>query len=154
MPKPKQYSTRWGKSNIKYLKKTKASPATNLLEVTNVLQPVVSKCLRGWPDHHSSCKGREIHIHISVRYLWWIHELNKAQGHKPNCEKVKLTSEYMLKSPLKPMKIFGSQVLSWGLLVHVLKEYERARLMWGYIKWVAHLSNLQNHQSFTLGGSK
>lgn len=39
--------TRWGKSNTKYLKKTKASPATNLLEVTNVLQPVVSKCLRG-----------------------------------------------------------------------------------------------------------
>lgn len=33
-----------------YLKNTKASPATNLFEVTNVLHPVVSKCLRGWPN--------------------------------------------------------------------------------------------------------
>lgn len=35
------------KQNKKYLKNTKESPATNLLEVTNVLHPVVSKCLRG-----------------------------------------------------------------------------------------------------------
>ena len=40
-----------GTNNFKHLKNTKASPATNLLEVTNVLQPVVSKCLLGWPDH-------------------------------------------------------------------------------------------------------
>lgn len=37
------------KNKLKYLKNTKASPATNLLEVTNVLHPVVSKCLLGWP---------------------------------------------------------------------------------------------------------
>lgn len=36
-------------NNIQYLRNTKVSPACNLLEVTNVLHPVVSKCLRGWP---------------------------------------------------------------------------------------------------------
>jgi hypothetical protein len=30
-----------------YLRNTKVSPATNLLDVTKTLHPVVSKCLRG-----------------------------------------------------------------------------------------------------------
>jgi len=39
------------KKGIKvYLKNTKVSPATNLLDVTKVLHPVVRRCLRGWPD--------------------------------------------------------------------------------------------------------
>jgi hypothetical protein len=40
----------------KYLRKTNESPATNLLEVTNVLHPVVSKCLLGWPVNFIICE--------------------------------------------------------------------------------------------------
>lgn len=39
-----------------YLRKTNESPATNLLEVTNVLHPVVSKCLLGWPVNFIICE--------------------------------------------------------------------------------------------------
>lgn len=36
-----------GQQQMQYLRKTNASPAANLFEVTKVLHPVVSKCLRG-----------------------------------------------------------------------------------------------------------
>jgi hypothetical protein len=39
------------KGHEQYLRNTKLSPATNLFELTNVLHPVVSKCLLGCPTH-------------------------------------------------------------------------------------------------------
>lgn len=55
------------KGTRKYLRNTNESPATNLLEVTKVLHPVVSKCLRGWPGVLYTDSAIEV---ISYLYIY------------------------------------------------------------------------------------
>lgn len=57
-----------------YLRKTKASPATSRFDVTKVLHPVVSRCLRGWPkkSHHNSLLL--LCCTLTLRSLWNYHK--------------------------------------------------------------------------------
>lgn len=109
----------------KYLRKTKASPATNLFELTNVLHPVVSRCLRGCPNIYS--EGEQQNIKSSDKSMQ---------------ATVEATSKYVLKSPLEAMKIFCNQILGRGSLSHVLQRIEQITIRY-FIQHYETLSSLR-----------
>lgn len=124
------------KTKMIYRRKTKASPATNLLEVTNVLHPVVSKCLRGWPGYPSTHKVKketqEFNFNQSDKegLFFLLGSFNAVTTAQNKTEKnlqpyatrnTNFTPEYVFKSPLITMKVFGNQILARSCLSHFLK---------------------------------